>query len=54
MVAGILIPEPYGHQMDSISARVDGINPRRQTVAGKVLPEHSTVIESNGFDFSSG
>ena len=31
--------------MNSISALVDGINPRRQMVAGRVLPGHSTVTK---------
>ena len=31
--------------MDSISALVDGLNPRRQMVAGRVLPGHSTVTK---------
>ena len=35
----------YGHQMDSISALDDGINPRRQMVAGRVLFGHSTVTK---------
>ena len=39
--------------MDSISVLVDGINPRRQMVAGKVLPGHS-IYGHHGFDFSSG
>ena len=35
----------YGHQMDSISALVDGINPRRQMIAGRVFLGHSTITK---------